>query len=100
MIMATLTVILGVAQLPQENTGVFATMPCCSPMHKRNLRGMGGGEMPPPPIFVQPRNRAVESVHKLPTPIPTPQLLKLRLLHKSSICINNGKPMRRFITTT
>jgi hypothetical protein len=27
------------------------------------------------------------------------QNLRLRLLHKSSICINNGKPIRRFITT-
>jgi hypothetical protein len=33
---------------------------------------------------------------------PTPRILKLRfrLLHKSSICINNGKPVRHFITTT
>jgi hypothetical protein len=40
---------------------------------------------------------------KLPT--PSPRFLKLRfrlrhrLLHKSSICINNGKPIRYFITT-
>jgi hypothetical protein len=26
--------------------------------------------------------------------------LRLRLLHKSSICINNGKPIRHFIATT
>jgi hypothetical protein len=33
---------------------------------------------------------------------PTPRFLKLRLrlLHKSSMCINNGKPIRHFITTT
>jgi hypothetical protein len=39
---------------------------------------------------------------KLPTPTPTAQFLKprLRLLHKSSMRINNGKPIRRFITTT
>jgi hypothetical protein len=35
---------------------------------------------------------------KLPT--PTPQFLKLRLFHKISIYINNGKPIRHFITTT
>jgi hypothetical protein len=35
---------------------------------------------------------------KLPT--PTPRFLKLRLLHKSSICINNDKPIRHFIATT
>jgi hypothetical protein len=28
------------------------------------------------------------------------QKLRLRLLHKSSICINNGKPIRHFIATT
>jgi hypothetical protein len=28
------------------------------------------------------------------------QKLRLRLLHKSSICINNGKPVRHFITNT
>jgi hypothetical protein len=28
------------------------------------------------------------------TPTPTPRFLKLRLLHKSSICINNGKPLK------
>jgi hypothetical protein len=40
-------------------------------------------------------------------PTPTPQFLNHRLLHKSSICISNGKPtkvvngiIRRFITTT
>jgi hypothetical protein len=35
-------------------------------------------------------------------PTPTPQFLKLRfrLLHQSSIRINNGKPVRHFITTT
>jgi hypothetical protein len=33
-------------------------------------------------------------------PTPTPRFLKFRLLHKSSICINNGKPIRHFITTT
>jgi hypothetical protein len=37
---------------------------------------------------------------KAPTPTPTPRFLKLRLLHKSSICINNGKPIRHFIATT
>jgi hypothetical protein len=39
---------------------------------------------------------------KAPTPTLTPRFLKLRLrlLHKSSICINNGKPIRRFIATT
>jgi hypothetical protein len=37
---------------------------------------------------------------QLPTPTPTPQFLKLQLLHKGSICINNGKPIRHFITTT
>jgi hypothetical protein len=42
--------------------------------------------------------RAVESVQKLPT--PTPQFLKLQLVHKISIHINNGKPIRHFITTT
>jgi hypothetical protein len=31
---------------------------------------------------------------------PNPRFLKLRLLHKRSICINNGKPIKRFITTT
>jgi hypothetical protein len=32
----------------------------------------------------------------------TPQFVKLqlRLLHKISLCINNGKPIRHFITTT
>jgi hypothetical protein len=35
---------------------------------------------------------------KLPT--PTPQFLKLRPLHRSSVRINNGKPVRHFITTT
>jgi hypothetical protein len=32
-------------------------------------------------------------------PTPTPRFLKLRLLHKSSICINNGKTTKCFITT-
>jgi hypothetical protein len=39
-----------------------------------------------------------------PTPTATPQFLRLRLrfqlFRKISICINNGKPIRRFITTT
>jgi hypothetical protein len=35
---------------------------------------------------------------KLPTPVP--QFLQLKLLHKISICINNGKPIRHFIATT
>jgi hypothetical protein len=55
-----------------------------------------------------PGTRAVESVHKssdspiFKRPTPTPRFLKvrLRLLHKSSICINNGKPIRHFIATT
>jgi hypothetical protein len=36
------------------------------------------------------------------TKAPTPRFLKLRLrlLHKSSIRINNGKPIRHFIATT
>jgi hypothetical protein len=33
-------------------------------------------------------------------PTPTSQFLKLRLLHKSSVCINNGKTTRYIITTT
>jgi hypothetical protein len=37
---------------------------------------------------------------KAPTPTPRFLKLRLRLLHKSSICINNGKPIRRFIATT
>jgi hypothetical protein len=41
---------------------------------------------------------------KLPTPTSTLQILKLRrrlrLLRKSSICINNGETIRRFVTTT
>jgi hypothetical protein len=49
---------------------------------------------------------------KTPTPTPTPRFLKLltptprflevrlRLLHKNSMCINNGKPIRHFIATT
>jgi hypothetical protein len=40
---------------------------------------------------------------KAPTPTPTPRFLKLRLqhrlLHKNSLCINNGKPITHFITT-
>jgi hypothetical protein len=28
------------------------------------------------------------------------QRLRLRLLHKSSVCINKGKPVRHFITAT
>jgi hypothetical protein len=34
-------------------------------------------------------------------PTPTPRFLKLRLrpLHKSPICINDGKPIRHFIAT-
>jgi hypothetical protein len=35
---------------------------------------------------------------RLPTSTPTPQFLKLRR-HKTSICVNNGKPIRHFITT-
>jgi hypothetical protein len=52
------------------------------------------------PINTVPKNRAVESYTKLPT--PTPRFLKLRrrLLHKITISINNGKPISRFITTT
>jgi hypothetical protein len=37
---------------------------------------------------------------KPPTPTPRFLKLRLRLIHKISICINNGKPIRRFITTT
>jgi hypothetical protein len=37
---------------------------------------------------------------KAPTPTPRFLKLRLRLLHKSSICINNGKPVRHFIATT
>jgi hypothetical protein len=37
---------------------------------------------------------------KFPTPTPRFLKLRLRLLHKSSICINNGKPIRHFIATT
>jgi hypothetical protein len=37
---------------------------------------------------------------KLPTPTPQFLKLRLRLLHKISIRINNGKPTRHFITTT
>jgi hypothetical protein len=39
---------------------------------------------------------------KLPTPTPqfSKRRLQLRLLHKSSISINNGKPTGHFITTT
>jgi hypothetical protein len=34
------------------------------------------------------------------TKAPTPRFLEPRLLHESSICVNNGKPIRHFITTT
>jgi hypothetical protein len=44
--------------------------------------------------------RTVESVHKAPTPTPRFLKLRIRLLHKSSICINNGKLIRHFIITT
>jgi hypothetical protein len=42
---------------------------------------------------------------KLPTPTPTTQFLKLWLklwlrLLQSSVCVNDGKPVRHFITTT
>jgi hypothetical protein len=51
--------------------------------------------------------RAAESVHKSPTPTPQFLDLRLRLLRKRSVCINNGKPAETvngiisvFISTT
>jgi hypothetical protein len=49
-----------------------------------------------------------ESVHKtsdsdssiFKTSTLTPQFLKLRRLRKISVCVNNGKHIRHFITTT
>jgi hypothetical protein len=37
---------------------------------------------------------------KAPTPTPPFLKLRLRLLHRSSVCVNNGKPVRHFIATT
>jgi hypothetical protein len=41
-------------------------------------------------------SRAVVSIHKSSAPTPTPRFLKLRLLHKISICINLLKPSGNF----
>jgi hypothetical protein len=51
----------------------------------------------PTPRFLKP---PTPRFLKLPTPTPRFLKLRLRLLHKSSICINNGKPIRCFIATT
>jgi hypothetical protein len=45
-------------------------------------------------------SRAVESLKIALTPTPRFLKLRLRLLHKDLICINNFKPIRHFITTT
>jgi hypothetical protein len=51
------------------------------------------------PVFMRPGLWSRYTKPQTPTLIPQFLELRLRLLHESSICIKNGKPIRHFINT-